>query len=58
MTQTSSSSAASKPEFHPALVVSNIKNHIPIVLEMGERPIWHLGLALPHPCPLSPGSTS
>jgi hypothetical protein len=30
----SSSSAASKMEFHPALAVSNIKNHIPIVLEM------------------------
>jgi hypothetical protein len=30
----SSSSAVSKMEFHPALAVSNIKNHIPIVLEM------------------------
>jgi len=29
VTQTSS-----KTEFHPALAVSNIKNHIPIVLEM------------------------
>ncbi|XP_050919012.1 uncharacterized protein LOC127136508 [Lathyrus oleraceus] len=24
----------SKSEFHPALIVSNIKNHIPIILEM------------------------
>ncbi|MCH88212.1 hypothetical protein A2U01_0009095, partial [Trifolium medium] len=30
----SSSSAVSKMEFHPALTISNIKNHIPIVLEM------------------------
>ncbi|CAJ2655295.1 unnamed protein product [Trifolium pratense] len=30
----SSSSGVSKMEFHPALAVSNIKNHIPIVLEI------------------------
>ncbi|MCI10601.1 hypothetical protein A2U01_0031695 [Trifolium medium] len=30
----SSSSGVSKMEFHPALAVSNIKNHIPIILKM------------------------
>jgi hypothetical protein len=30
----SSSSASTKMEFHPALAISNIRNHIPIVLEM------------------------
>ncbi|AET03649.1 hypothetical protein MTR_8g074100 [Medicago truncatula] len=34
MTHTSSSSTYSKTKFHPAFAVSNIKNHIHIVLEM------------------------
>ncbi|MCI08873.1 polynucleotidyl transferase, partial [Trifolium medium] len=34
VTHPSSSSTVSKPDFHPALAISNIKNHIPIVLEM------------------------
>lgn len=34
MKHTSSSSASFKTKFHPVFAVSNIKNHIPIVLEM------------------------
>lgn len=33
-TTTPSSSSVTKTEFHPALVVSNIMNNIPIVLDM------------------------
>ncbi|MCI19581.1 hypothetical protein A2U01_0040738 [Trifolium medium] len=36
-TTSSSSSAVSKMEFHPALAISNIKNHILIVLEMDKN---------------------